>query len=129
MISTSFALIIQMSILQTTEKPTGKSRVIDVKEVIVNDEESEAKSGQEDCDEDPELFCMCQQPYDETRVMIMCDYCGQFYHLECINITKEEAEGINTFICQICSDKDCNSPLYHEGMSKIAIMTTTILQL
>ena len=32
-----------MSILQTTEKPTGKSRVIDVKEVIVNDEESEAK--------------------------------------------------------------------------------------
>ena len=45
----------------------------------------------------------------------MCDYCGELYHMECIDINKEEAEGIKIFICQICSDGDCSSPLYHEG--------------
>ena len=47
--------------------------------------------------------------------MIMYDYCGEFYHMECIDINKEEAEGIKMFICHIRSDGHCNSSLYDEG--------------
>jgi len=53
-------------------------------------------------DEGPELFCICQQPYDSRRFMIGCDNCDGWFHARCVNITVAEAERLGHFICPPC---------------------------
>ncbi len=49
-----------------------------------------------------ELFCSCNQPYDERRFMIGCDICDGWYHPRCINLTINEAMKIQNFVCPVC---------------------------
>ena len=35
-----------------------------------------------------ELFCVCQQPYNVDTAMIECDLCNEWYHLKCMGLTQ-----------------------------------------
>lgn len=54
------------------------------------------------------LFCICRQP--ESRFMICCDQCGEWFHGDCICLTEEEgnrmAKDDLPFICTQC--QPCN---------------------
>ena len=32
------------------------------------------------------LWCICQQPYNEERPMLACDYCNDWYHYDCVGL-------------------------------------------
>ncbi|KAI1720068.1 PHD-finger domain-containing protein [Ditylenchus destructor] len=49
-----------------------------------------------------ELYCVCHQPYDESRFYVGCDSCEDWFHPECINSTKEEVAKVDHFICPNC---------------------------
>ena len=38
--------------------------------------------------ESEQVFCICRTPYDSTRPMIQCDYCENWFHFDCVNMTK-----------------------------------------
>ncbi|XP_052763553.1 nucleosome-remodeling factor subunit NURF301-like isoform X2 [Mya arenaria] len=48
------------------------------------------------------LYCVCKQPYDESRFYIGCDLCSNWYHGECVNISETKSKYIDSFICDDC---------------------------
>jgi len=52
-----------------------------------------------------QLFCLCRQPYDTRKFMVGCDVCEDWFHPRCVNITVQEAESIQHFICPNCRKK------------------------
>ncbi|XP_072022226.1 nucleosome-remodeling factor subunit BPTF-like isoform X2 [Amphiura filiformis] len=49
-----------------------------------------------------QLFCVCKTPYDESQFYIGCDMCQNWFHGSCVNITEEEAEQLNEYVCKEC---------------------------
>jgi len=54
------------------------------------------------------LYCFCKKPYlvDPTHLMIGCDKCGDWFHLECVGLSKKQAEEIESYVCRTCSAKE-----------------------
>ena len=50
---------------------------------------------------DDKLYCVCRKKY-EGRFMIMCDYCNEWYHGSCVNITVSDSESIGKYKCKDC---------------------------
>lgn len=46
--------------------------------------------------------------------MILCDYCLDFYHYDCVGI--ECAQDIQFYKCPNCLMKGQNDPIYTEGL-------------
>ncbi|CAF0773289.1 unnamed protein product [Rotaria sp. Silwood1] len=49
------------------------------------------------------LYCICQTPYDESKFYIGCDVCADWLHGSCVNITPEDAEKFEVYVCPRCS--------------------------
>ena len=49
----------------------------------------------------------------------MCDYCGDWYHYDCIGIDHVIAKGIDTYKCQVCISKGMDELMYEEGEFEI----------
>eukprot|EP00088_Acartia_fossae_P026373 TRINITY_DN2718_c0_g1_i1.p1 TRINITY_DN2718_c0_g1~~TRINITY_DN2718_c0_g1_i1.p1 ORF type:complete len:657 (+),score=207.13 TRINITY_DN2718_c0_g1_i1:140-1972(+) len=64
----------------------------------VCDECTQAKTG-------TETYCMCKQPYDETRFYIGCESCPDWLHGRCVGILQSEADGIQDYECPKCNPK------------------------
>ncbi len=32
------------------------------------------------------IYCICRQPYDESRPMLSCDHCEDWFHYDCIGL-------------------------------------------
>ena len=47
--------------------------------------------------------------------MIMCDYCSEWYHFDCIGIQVVLAESIDSYKCHHCLDKGTDERMYEEG--------------
>eukprot|EP00667_Euglena_gracilis_P009333 EG_transcript_9488 len=47
------------------------------------------------------LFCLCQQPYN-GEFMVLCGSCREWYHPDCVGITKAECTQSKEFICRTC---------------------------
>ena len=47
------------------------------------------------------VYCLCREPW-QGRFMIQCDYCNEWYHGSCVNITASEAVGIDKYRCPDC---------------------------
>ncbi|WFD30371.1 COMPASS (complex proteins associated with Set1p) component [Malassezia sp. CBS 17886] len=45
------------------------------------------------------LFCICQRPYDEERLMIACDRCDQWLHAACVGIADDAVDMLEWFTC------------------------------
>ncbi|KAK3091634.1 hypothetical protein FSP39_021392 [Pinctada imbricata] len=48
------------------------------------------------------LYCVCKQPYDETKFYIGCDLCSNWFHGACVNISEHDAKHIDSYICEDC---------------------------
>ena len=38
--------------------------------------------------------------------MIACDFCGEWFHGDCVNITKKESKSIKNYYCDHCRETD-----------------------
>lgn len=52
--------------------------------------------------DEKKLYCICKTPYDESRVMIACDKCDEWYHTACVDLSEAELELIDQFVCPVC---------------------------
>ena len=50
-----------------------------------------------------ELFCVCQQPYNVDTAMISCDACSEWYHLRCVGLTQATARTLRRYACPLCA--------------------------
>ncbi|CAF4984151.1 unnamed protein product, partial [Rotaria socialis] len=50
--------------------------------------------------------CICKKPWDHSRLMLRCDSCANWYHGDCIGVTKEQARVLDMngdqFVCPPC---------------------------
>ena len=53
---------------------------------------------------DDEAYCLCRTPW-QGRFMIQCDYCDEWYHGSCVNITATDALEIDRYKCCLCKNK------------------------
>lgn len=53
--------------------------------------------------EDYELFCLCQTPYDETQFYIGCDSCDNWFHGRCVRIAEGDAAALDKWLCPNCT--------------------------
>lgn len=51
-----------------------------------------------------EVFCLCRNIDDGEDAMIQCDECADWYHAECLGMSKREfnAAAKKTFVCPPC---------------------------
>ncbi|KAG4300780.1 hypothetical protein PCK1_002857 [Pneumocystis canis] len=54
--------------------------------------------------ENTELYCICQKP-DTGCWMIACDGCDNWYHGECVKISKIDEELLDKYFCESCMKK------------------------
>ena len=45
---------------------------------------------EQDKEDDLKQYCVCKKMYSD-RFMIQCDYCDEWYHGSCVNITVTDA--------------------------------------
>eukprot|EP01117_Protostelium_nocturnum_P008144 TRINITY_DN2906_c0_g1_i1.p1 TRINITY_DN2906_c0_g1~~TRINITY_DN2906_c0_g1_i1.p1 ORF type:complete len:536 (+),score=203.69 TRINITY_DN2906_c0_g1_i1:118-1608(+) len=62
-------------------------------------EDEESSSSEEE-----ETYCFCRKP-DHGKFMIACDHCDEWFHGECVNITKEQASKIRNYVCSKCQNE------------------------
>lgn len=48
-----------------------------------------------------ERYCICRQPFD--GLMIGCDFCDDWFHDNCIGMSKEKAEKVEHYTCPSCT--------------------------
>jgi hypothetical protein len=49
----------------------------------------------------PITFCVCKTTYNESRAMISCDSCLDWFHYDCIQVTTDELDD-DEFTCNDC---------------------------
>lgn len=64
-------------------------------EFLQNTAENSAENGTE------QLYCICRRG-ESSGFMIMCDYCGEWFHGDCVNVTQEHSEKIDIYCCLMC---------------------------
>ncbi|CAF0765088.1 unnamed protein product [Didymodactylos carnosus] len=73
------------------------------------DDEDEEEQQTEDTNTNRRLWCICKQVWDVNRFMIRCDNCSDWFHGDCVGITKNQAIELDMnddqFICPICKDQ------------------------
>ena len=91
----------------TTVQPlTSKPKQEDAS-VIKHDPETLPVGLCEPPDNDPtKLYCLCQEP--ATFSMIPCHKCLNWFHGECVGLTRQKAATVKQFYCPLCIDKDPN---------------------
>ncbi|KAL8604519.1 hypothetical protein ACOMHN_015803 [Nucella lapillus] len=50
---------------------------------------------------DEGVYCMCRKPWS-GRFMIQCDYCLEWYHGSCVNVTASDALDMAKYKCKAC---------------------------
>lgn len=54
-------------------------------------------------EDERELYCLCQQPYNVDTAMISCDLCGEWYHMRCVGMSQAQARSLRKYTCPICA--------------------------
>jgi len=55
--------------------------------------------------DDNTVWCFCRKPY-RGRFMIACDFCDEWYHGDCVNVTPEDADLIGDYKCDVCKSME-----------------------
>ncbi|XP_030753207.1 nucleosome-remodeling factor subunit NURF301 isoform X3 [Sitophilus oryzae] len=66
--------------------------------------------------EDQKLYCLCQQPYDDSQFYICCDNCQDWFHGRCVGILQSEADNIDEYVCPRCQT---NSSVNYANMKDL----------
>ncbi|KAI7879914.1 hypothetical protein K492DRAFT_207876 [Lichtheimia hyalospora FSU 10163] len=53
------------------------------------------------------LYCICQKPYTGDP-MVQCDKCSDWFHCACVDLDPDEADDIDTWMCNGCTEKGGN---------------------
>ena len=54
-------------------------------------------------EDERDLYCVCQQPYNVDTAMISCDACEEWFHCRCIGLTQSAARTIKKYLCPLCA--------------------------
>ena len=76
----------------------------------------ENKKPKKEPSKDPRVYCICRE--EERPGMIGCDYCDEWYHTQCLSLSKGEVQRLanEKWSCPNCEFK----------MGKFSTITTTI---
>ncbi|XP_048576210.1 nucleosome-remodeling factor subunit BPTF isoform X2 [Nematostella vectensis] len=74
----------------------------------------DCKREQQDVEQE-EVYCLCRQPYDETKFYVGCDSCQDWFHGACVGISENEADQLESYVCPRCK----------ENQSKLALQPLT----
>lgn len=66
-----------------------------------------------------ELYCLCRQPYDESKFYICCDKCQDWFHGRCVGILQSEADNIDEYICPNCQKSDSVSAVNQKSLTAL----------
>ncbi|KAL3071297.1 hypothetical protein niasHT_032538 [Heterodera trifolii] len=76
----------------------------------------------EDDGEAEEKHCICDSK-DYSTLMICCDYCLIWYHVECVKVTETQAKIFKKFACHFCTAKDPSCVTLHKKWAKGVVMS------
>uniref|UniRef100_A0A1I8EKL6 CXXC-type zinc finger protein 1 n=1 Tax=Wuchereria bancrofti TaxID=6293 RepID=A0A1I8EKL6_WUCBA len=79
-------------------------------EGTVNTEEEKIKVEQQ-------THCLCGSS-DESSFMICCDHCGVWYHGACLQVTRTQANRIETYACPPCISKDSSLKIMYRAAKR-----------
>jgi histone demethylase JARID1 len=87
----------------------SKRRRKRVRRPKIKKEQSSYEDEEEDNDEEEQCAAvLCLMPASEEVQWIQCDHCHEWYHFACVELTKETAQALDTYICTNCS---CTMPV------------------
>ena len=58
-----------------------------------------------------------------NRSMVLCDYCGDFFHLECVSLSEMEAKQMPHYKCPQCTKEPNIDLIYEEGIANMNYVT------
>eukprot|EP01048_Picozoa_sp_COSAG05_P002404 COSAG05_NODE_98_length_19441_cov_32.923327_7_plen_504_part_00 len=50
----------------------------------------------------PTLYCHCKTPYDDSRVMLACEICNNWFHFDCVGVEADQVKKVKNFMCRNC---------------------------
>nr|QDF21454.1 histone lysine demethylase PHF8-like protein isoform X2 [Brachionus koreanus] len=51
-------------------------------------------------------YCICERKScEEGEIMIQCDFCEQWFHLPCVNLSPRLIADIETYVCSACTNE------------------------
>lgn len=69
-----------------------------------------------------ELLCVCQQPYNVDTAMISCDVCEDWYHLRCVGMTQTAAKSMKKYTCPVCVALKGNAEPLDAALAKVCFL-------
>ncbi|CAF1916473.1 unnamed protein product [Rotaria magnacalcarata] len=71
------------------------------------------------------LWCICKTPWDHSKLMLRCGSCANWFHGDCVGMTKEEAKELeldgNDFICPSCQELQDSKSIMKSSNDSIPI--------
>ena len=50
------------------------------------------------------LYCTCRKP-DDGKTMVECETCQEWFHIQCLNMTKNQVKKMDSFNCNECEKR------------------------
>ncbi|GAA5919910.1 hypothetical protein JCM6882_005488 [Rhodosporidiobolus microsporus] len=66
-------------------------------------------------EKDDRLYCICKELYNPERMMIACDKCEEWYHVDCVGIAEDAVELVDLFICPKCQASSLDRTTWKTG--------------
>ena len=88
---------------------------------------SAASQGGTQEDNEHELLCVCQQPYNVDTAMISCDVCEDWYHLRCVGMTQAAAKSMKKYTCPVCLALKGNPEPLDAALAKVRAQSGCLL--
>ncbi|KAJ3145780.1 hypothetical protein HDU86_000647 [Geranomyces michiganensis] len=66
---------------------------------------SAAAAASQASDDRNRVYCICRKPFDgatDDEFYIGCEGCDEWFHGRCVNVTEQEASGIEQWMCAAC---------------------------
>jgi COMPASS component SPP1 len=82
-----------------------KEEEFDEQELELNAAEEDGAAEEDEAEEDDKLYCICKAKFnddEESRSMLACDNCDEWYHASCMKIPEEKVKFVDQFICSLC---------------------------
>uniref|UniRef100_A0A7S1X821 BAH domain-containing protein n=1 Tax=Tetraselmis chuii TaxID=63592 RepID=A0A7S1X821_9CHLO len=54
------------------------------------------------------VYCKCEMPYNPDKFMVECDVCSEWYHPDCLELSKKQVDAMKGFSCPNCKVEAAN---------------------